>query len=271
MVRAFTGEMRMHPTATKRSFLSWLGLGALWIFGYVLFSEGLDRTFDFVLYPVAMNRFGFIHGTGIMMLASGALCAMMLAMYQFMKVDLFAIETSKEALHALSRVRMDDVFDGLVKRPWLTPLWLLTPVIWLLLPLARLWARFIWRCLTSASRIAALISFLYLCTFTDPFRTVAWLRGKGSAYRMTWSDTHIFAVAVFISNVAWALIVVSALFLWPYLVEWTQPFRDFLAPYFAWAPPFYDGYLRGPIDAIANFFGSIGNAVESVWKRLFAF
>jgi hypothetical protein len=151
--------------------------GPLWLGAHAAL-YAWDKAFDFGLYPLAQLQLGVIAGTGAMMVASLAVCVMLLLLYDRLATagfrDLLGFESLKEigagVRHSMLAQRMA-IATG---RP---------------------------------ARIAsAALLFFYLSIWFDPMTCMIFMR-PADHHRMSLQYWALFGASVFVSNAAWATLV----------------------------------------------------------------
>ncbi len=135
--------------------------------GHTLYA-GFNWLFDNVLYVWVVYTLGVLKGGALMMAASGVQCAVLLVVYQRMRIDWVGVGLVTEMRTKPQRTRI-----------------------------ARLLAR--------ASDFHPAAIFTLLCVLQDPFVTTAWLK-RGSFDRLTRRDWSIFCAAVVVANVYWIFV-----------------------------------------------------------------
>ena len=137
-----------------------------------------DKFFDFILYPLAIIKFGLIWGTAAMMAASLLICVVLLQLYDNLGStrfrDLLGFESIKQAAGAVRQSRLGQL-NALAKGT-----------------VGRLWGK--------------VGLFLYLTLWFDPMTCTIFMRPAGQ-YRMTAGYWALFGLSVFIGNAVWGLLV----------------------------------------------------------------
>lgn len=124
--------------------------------------------FDYLLYPFIINRYGWIEGGVIMMIASFVYCLLTFAFYDWAKQDWLGLETLKEA---------QDVSDH----------------------------SFLGRIVKKANK--QWLVFTVFSLQTDPFITTVYMRRGAHQYnRLSARDWKIFLGSLLLGNIFWILV-----------------------------------------------------------------
>jgi hypothetical protein len=151
--------------------------GMLWAGAHTFFFVW-DKTFDFVLYPLAIINLGLLWGTAAMMVASFLICLVLLLLYDRLGStsfrDALGFESIKEAASAANGT-------------WLSR-----------------WAN---SATGKVARIASKVGlFLYLSLWFDPMTCTIFMR-PADRYQMTRAYWLIFGLSVFVGNAVWGLLI----------------------------------------------------------------
>jgi hypothetical protein len=137
-----------------------------------------DKTFDFVLYPLAIIHYGLVWGTAMMMTASFVICITLIQLYDRLSAshfrDLLGFESIKEAAAAVTHSRFATRLHFSTKK--------IPP------PLVKL------------------VFFVYLSVWFDPMTCTIFMR-PADHYSMSAQYWFLFALSVLISNCVWAALV----------------------------------------------------------------
>ena len=149
-----------HPSSMKERAIV-LGVG-------LLGNQVLVWTFDYVLYPYVMWRFGLLHGCLIMTALSALPCYLTLLFYDWSKKDWLGIEAIKEFKEEPRAGRMSTIIREIMRR-------------------------------------GDLPSLVAMSIYFDPFITTAYMR-QGSYHfnGMASRDWRVFWMSVVIANVYWS-------------------------------------------------------------------
>lgn len=159
--------------ASLRERIAVLGVG-------LLGNQAIVLSFDYVLYPYVMWKFGLLNGCLIMTVLSALVCYLTLLFYDWSKKDWLGIEAIKEIKHAENPGRFT-------------------------------------RLITATLRRSDWLAMLVLSINFDPFITIAYLRpGSYHFNGLSRRDWQLFWASVVISNIWWSFVAFTGVnfFLW---------------------------------------------------------